>query len=150
MSFGVAHSGIDTQSLRGALEDHRCGAAVVFEGRVRDHNEGRAVKRLEYEIYEPLAVKEGNAIIAEAQERWPFEKAHVVHRGGRLELGEVAVWVGVVSAHRDEAFLAARYIIDQLKLRLPIWKKEHYADGEARWVNCQRCGQAHAQGKDAA
>jgi molybdopterin synthase catalytic subunit len=142
MSFRVAGGSIDVPAFREALEDRASGAAVLFEGRVRDHNEGRRVLRLEYEVYAPLAVSEGRAVLAEAAERWPLRQAAAIHREGILELGEVAVLVGVLSAHRAEAFEAARYVIDQLKLRLPIWKKEHYADGEALWVNCRRCADA--------
>jgi len=148
MSFSIAHSAIDTVAVRAALTDPACGAAVLFEGLVRDHNEGRDVVRLEYEIYEPLAVKEGNLIIEEARQRWGVTRAVAVHRTGILELTDLAVVVGVAAAHRDEAFTAARDIIDQLKVRLPIWKKEHYADGDAHWVNCQRCG--HGRRVDAA
>jgi molybdopterin synthase catalytic subunit len=141
--FSIAHETIDLVAIRARLEDQRCGAAVFFEGRVRDHNEGRAVDRLEYEVYEPLSVSEGARIIEEARNRWSVLGAVGVHRAGLLELGDLAVVVGVVSPHRDEAFSAARYIIDQAKLRLPIWKREHYRDGERHWVNCHRC--AHAQ-----
>lgn len=139
MSFSISGTVIDSGALRAALANHHCGAAVWFEGLVRNHNEGRAVARLEYEVYAPLALKEGAAIIAEAQAKWAIEAAVCVHREGLLELGEAAVVVGAVSAHREEAFQAARYIIDEVKHRLPIWKKEHYLDGPAEWVNCRRC-----------
>lgn len=141
MSFSIVLEPIDLGALRAELEDHGCGAAVFFEGRVRNRNEGRAVSRLEYEVYAPVAVSEGERIIAEARARWDIGPAVGVHRGGMLELGELAVVVGVASAHRDEAFQAARYIIDETKQRLPIWKREHYVEGDAIWVNCQRCGQ---------
>ena len=137
--FHVTSEAIDLAAFRQAMEDHACGAYVQFDGWVRDHNEGHAVQRLEYEIYEPLAIKEGERIINEAVERFGVKKATAVHRGGLMELGEAAVVVGVSSPHRDEAFDACRYIIDQLKVRLPIWKKEHYASGRTEWVNCQRC-----------
>jgi molybdopterin synthase catalytic subunit len=143
MSFTVGNGVIDVEAFRAGLDDHSCGAAVFFEGRVRNHNEGQAVDRLEYEIYEPIALSEGQRIVDEASQRWNIERAAAIHRGGLLALGDVAVIVGVVSAHRDEAFQAARYIIDEAKHRLPIWKREHYRDGSLRWVNCQRCGQAH-------
>ncbi len=143
MTFTIANGPIDQDALRRVVEDVRCGAAVFFEGRVRNHNEGRSVLRLEYEVYEPLAVSEGQRIIGEARERWPILGAVGVHRAGLLELGDVAVVVGVVSPHRDEAFQAARYIIDEAKARLPIWKREHYEDGDAHWVNCRRCAAAH-------
>lgn len=143
MSFSVIHAAIDVVAFRASLENHSCGAAVFFEGRVRNHNEGREVGRLEYEIYEPIALSEGQRILEEAAQRWDIEAAGGIHRGGLLALGDVAVIVGVVSAHRDEAFQAARYIIDAAKHRLPIWKREHYRDGSLQWVNCERCGQAH-------
>ena len=88
---------------------------------------------------------EGEAILDEACERFSLLHAHCVHRTGLLEIGDCAVWVGVSAPHRDEAFLACRYIIDQLKVRLPIWKKEYYVDGHSGWVNCERCAQ-HAHG----
>ena len=84
---------------------------------------------------------EGEKVIAEARAKFAILHAHCVHRTGMLEIGECAVWVGVSSAHRDEAFIACRYIIDQVKVRLPIWKKEHYADGNSGWVNCERCAE---------
>jgi molybdopterin synthase catalytic subunit len=146
MSFLITHEPINVALFREGLEDHRCGAAVFFEGRVRNHNEGLAVDRLEYEVYEPIACSEGARIIEEAARRWDIVRATGIHRGGLLELGDVAVLVGVVSAHRDEAFQAARYIIDEAKSRLPIWKREHYVNGELKWVNCHRCGQHHHHG----
>ena len=105
-------------------------------------NEGEAVLRLEYEVYEPLAVKEGERILAEAVERFGVSRACGIHRSGLLELGDVAVVVAVSSPHRDAAFRACRYIIDEVKARLPIWKKEYYANGQAEWVNCKHCGHA--------
>jgi len=130
---------IDVEDLRRQLNDPRAGAYASFEGWIRNVNEGQDVLRLEYEAYEPLAVSEGERVIAEARERFPILHAECVHRTGLLEIGECAVWVGVSSGHRDEAFLACRYIIDQVKVRLPIWKKEHYANGDSGWVNCERC-----------
>lgn len=137
--FQIAKSGIDIEQLRRQLLDPAAGGFCVFEGWVRNENEGRQVERLEYEVYEPLAVSEGEKIIAEAREMFPHLQALCVHRSGLLEIGDCAVWVGVAAAHRDEAFKACRYIIDETKIRLPIWKKEHYLDGDSGWVNCERC-----------
>lgn len=137
--FRVTSDPIDPATLRGGLVDTTCGGYAQFEGWVRDHNEGQPVLRLEYEVYEPLAVKEGERIIAEAAERFGVTRAAAIHRTGLLELRDIAVVVGVASPHRDEAFKACRYIIDEVKVRLPIWKKEHYANGKAEWVNCRRC-----------
>lgn len=145
MRFQISHRAIDAQAFVRTLADPACGALVQFEGWVRNHNEGRDVLRLEYEVYEPLAVREGEVIIDEALAKFGVQRAAAVHRAGLMELGETAVIVGVAAAHRGEAFDACRYIIDQAKVRLPIWKKEYYADGEAEWVNCQRCA-AHAHG----
>lgn len=127
------------------LRDPSCGGYVSFEGWVRNHNEGREVQRLEYEAYESLGVKEGERILQEAAERFPIQHAACVHALGNLELGAMAVWVGVSSHHRDAAFAACRYIIDEVKHRVPIWKKEHYVDGDSGWVNCEACASAATQ-----
>lgn len=143
--MAISETPLDTAALRASLADVRAGAIVTFEGWVRDHNEGREVRALEYEVYAPLAVTEGERIIDEVAAEIPILAARAVHRSGALELGDVAVWVGVVSPHRDEAFRACRRIIDDIKVRLPIWKKEHYVDGDSGWVNCERCAR-HAHG----
>jgi len=135
---------IDAAQLKHALSNPGAGGFCTFEGWVRNENEGREVERLEYEAYEPLVISEGEKVLAEARSRYPYLEARCVHRTGLLEIGDLAVWVGVASAHRDEAFKACRYIIDELKVRLPIWKKEHYVVGESGWVNCERCAE-HSQ-----
>lgn len=137
--FSMSDKTIDVNDLREQMRDPGAGGFVVFEGWVRNENEGHEVERLEYEAYEPLAVKEGEKVIAEAREKFPHLKAMCMHRSGLLEIGDCAVWVGVVAPHRDEAFKACRYIIDEIKVRLPIWKKEHYVSGDSGWVNCERC-----------
>ncbi|NNF40966.1 MAG: molybdenum cofactor biosynthesis protein MoaE [Woeseiaceae bacterium] len=137
----VRSAAIDVESLQSALRDPGAGGYCSFEGWVRNVNEGRQVDRLEYEAYEPLVIAEGERVLEEARERFPYLQARCVHRTGLLEIGDLAVWVGVAAAHRDEAFKACRYIIDELKVRLPIWKKEHYSDGDSGWVNCERCAQ---------
>ena len=138
----ITKHAIDPDGLRERLFDPAAGAYCSFEGWIRNENEGQAVLRLEYEAYEPLALSEGLKILSEAQQQFPHLQAHCMHRTGMLEIGECAVWVGVSSPHRDEAFQACRFIIDQLKVRLPIWKKEHYVDGHSGWVNCERCAKA--------
>jgi molybdopterin synthase catalytic subunit len=138
-SFRFSRAPLDAARLRAALADPSCGGFASFEGWVRDHNEGRRVRRLEYEAFEPLAIKEGERIIAEAIARFGVQHAACAHRIGALEIGETAVWVGVTAHHRDEAFRACRYIIDEVKHRVPIWKKEQYENGDSGWVNCERC-----------
>jgi len=137
----ISSTPINPDALRRELFDPGAGGYCAFEGWVRNENEGHAVLRLEYEVYEPLAVSEGEKILQQAQHQFPHLQAHCVHRSGLLEIGECAVWVGVSAAHRDEAFRACRMIIDEVKVRLPIWKKEYYADGNSGWVNCERCAQ---------
>ena len=137
---------IDTALLQRSLENPAAGGYCAFEGWVRNENEGHVVERLEYEAYEPLVIEEGAKVLAEARALFPYLEARCVHRVGLLEIGECAVWIGVAAKHRDEAFKACRYIIDEIKIRLPIWKKEHYANGDSGWVNCERCashGMAH-------
>ena len=137
--FEISEQKIVVGDLREQMKDPGSGGFCVFEGWVRNENDGRTVERLEYEVYAPLAVSEGEKVIAEAKHRFPFLTACCVHRAGLLEIGDCAVWVGVSAPHRDEAFKACRYIIDEIKTRLPIWKKEHYVDGDSGWVNCERC-----------
>jgi molybdopterin synthase catalytic subunit len=148
MKFSVSQSPINVDAVKKTVSDTSCGALVVFEGWIRDHNEGQDVERLEYEVYRPVAEKEGAKIIDEAIARFGVSHAVCIHREGLLELGEIAVIVCVSSPHRGEAFDACRYIIDQTKTRLPIWKKEHYLTGISEWVNCEHCATAgHSHGR---
>ena len=141
-AFSCSSSPLEPERYREALGDPAAGGYASFEGWVRDHNDGRHVTRLEYEAFEALAPKEGGRIVADAIERFGVLQAACVHRIGSLEIGELAVWVGASAAHRAEAFAACRYIIDEVKHRVPIWKKEHYVDGDSGWVNCERCAEA--------
>ena len=140
--FTVTDEVIDTQALQRELSNDRAGAFVSFGGWVRNHNEGRLVLRLEYEVHKDLAISEAAQILAEARSRYDILDLAAAHRAGVLEIGECSVWVGVISVHRGEAFDACRYVIDEIKHRLPIWKKEYYADGDAEWVNCSHCEKA--------
>ena len=135
MEFRLTDREIDTALLLSGVGDTRGGACVTFEGRVRDQNEGRSVTSLDYEAYAPLAEKEGNRIIREAREKFHVLGAVCVHRTGSLKLGDLAVWIAVTAEHRGTAFEACRYIIDEAKARIPIWKKEHYKDGSTEWMN---------------
>ena len=140
-AFRFSTTRIATEALRSELADPACGGYAAFEGWVRDSNEGQRVRALEYEAFEALALREGERIVQEAVARFGVAHAACVHRVGHLDVGELAVWVGVSAAHRDEAFRACRYIIDEVKQRVPIWKKEHYVNGDSGWVNCERCAQ---------
>jgi adenylyltransferase/sulfurtransferase len=138
-AFRFSETVLDVSALQRELRDDTCGGFAAFEGWVRNHNEGHAVTRLEYEAFAELAEKEGARIVSEAIARFGVTRAACVHRIGSLAIGDVAVWVGVSAAHRDEAFRACRFIIDEVKHRVPIWKKEHYVNGDSGWVNCERC-----------
>lgn len=144
--FSISSTSIDATALQRALADDRAGACVTFEGWVRNRNEGQPVQALEYEAYVPLATTEGDKILAEARAKFALLGATAVHRVGHLQLGEMAVWVGVTAEHRGAAFDACRYIIDEAKARLPIWKKEHYTTGATAWINCATRGE-HAGGQ---
>jgi molybdopterin synthase catalytic subunit len=135
MKFLLTDAPIDPPALMAGLADPGDGACATFEGRVRNENGGRSVLSLEYEAFAPLAEKEGARILAEAAGKFRINGAVCVHRTGHLELGEIAVWVAVTAGHRGPAFEACRYIIDEAKARVPIWKKEHYADGASEWIN---------------
>ncbi|HTT02398.1 MAG TPA: ThiF family adenylyltransferase [Steroidobacteraceae bacterium] len=149
-TFRLCNEPLDPLALRHELTDPACGGYAAFEGWVRDHNEGQRVTRLEYEAFAPLALQEGDRVLSEAIERFGIEHAACVHRVGDLAIGDMAVWVGASARHRHEAFLACRYIIDEVKHRLPIWKKEHYESGHSGWVNCERCAEpAHAHAEPA-
>ena len=133
--FSLSAEPIDVAALRAALSHDAAGGVVVFEGVVRDHNAGRAVRGLAYQAYDALAASEGTRIVDEARARHAVEALVCVHRVGELAIGELAVWVGVSAGHRGAAFDACRYIIDEVKRRVPIWKKEHYIDGESGWLH---------------
>jgi molybdopterin synthase catalytic subunit len=133
--FALSEQPIDVAAQRGALDHAAAGAYASFEGWVRNHNEGRAVHRLDYQAYAALAENEGETILSEAITRFGVREARCIHRVGRLAIGELAVWVGVSADHRGAAFDACRWIIDEVKLRVPIWKNEHYADGESGWLH---------------
>ncbi len=149
MRFRLSTEAVDTASLRDGLKHPGSGGFCAFEGWVRDSNEGRDVDGLEYEAYAELAETEGDRIVGEAIERYGVTDALCVHRIGDLGVGDLAVWVGVSAAHRDEAFRACRYIIDEIKHRLPIWKKEHYLTGDTQWVACTHVYRAHEHEHDA-
>ena len=110
------------------------GAVSLFVGRVRDHNAGRQVKRLHYEAYDEMAERELLGILSEAAGRWEVGEVAAVHRIGSLELGETSLAVLVTAPHRATACEASRHIVEEIKRRLPVWKKEEYVDGQEEWV----------------
>jgi len=129
--FDVAH-----EYAQLTADDVDAGAAVFFVGRVRSHNDGRAVTGMTLEHYPGMTEKALEQILADARERWSLGRVRVIHRVGSLVLGEAIVFVGVTSAHRDASFEAAEFIMDYLKNRAPFWKREDTEDGSV-WVDAR-------------
>jgi molybdopterin synthase catalytic subunit len=130
----ITQEAIDPAQVLAQVGAPSHGAAVLFVGTVRDHNEGRPVARLSYEIYPSMAARVLEQIAVETAARWPGSRVAAVHRTGTLEIGEVSVAVAVSAPHRGDAFEAARHAIEAIKERLPVWKQERYADGPVAWL----------------
>lgn len=130
----VTDSPLDASAVLSFVQDPAAGAVVLFTGTVRDHSVGReGVTRLEYEAYEGVVTDKIAEVVEAAMQRWPICKVAAIHRTGSLEVGEPAVMVAVSTGHRTDAFPACRFVIDELKRSVPIWKKEHWPGG-AEWV----------------
>ncbi len=121
------------------------GAETMFVGTVRHFNQGKDVLGVSYDVFEPLAKKSFQDICLEAQQKWGQSlDLYITHAKGRLDIGGISIVIAVGSPHRDEAFKACRYIIEQIKHRSPIWKLEHYADGDSEWTQgCELCTHEH-------
>ncbi len=130
---------IYTEQVIKSVEDPTAGGIDVFIGTTRNHSNGKRVLHLEYEAYQPMAIKMMHRIAEDVRAKWSIKKISIVHRIGRLEIGEPSVVIAVSSAHRAEAFDACRFAIDSLKKTVPIWKKEFFEDGEV-WVQEQSAG----------
>jgi len=129
----VTSEPLDADALVACVGAQGDGAVVTFAGLVRDHNQGRQVRFLEYEAYEPLAVRALQRIVDEAGEMWPSARIAAHHRIGRLEIGEASIVIASASAHRGDAFAACRYAIERVKQIVPIWKREHFDGGDV-WL----------------
>ena len=127
--YRITRETISAEELVRSLKAPSDGAVVLFEGIVRDNLGGRQTLYLEYEAYEPMALSKMEEIALEARQKFPIDRVGIVHRTGRLEIGETSVAIVVTSAHRHAAFEACHYLIDRLKQVVPIWKKEYFADG---------------------
>ena len=135
MRAAIVRTRIDLSALLEEVASPAAGATILFVGTVRETNEGRAVSGIEYSAYEPMAVRELETILGEALTRFAVNDIVVEHRIGELALGEASVAIAVAHAHRGAAYDASRYVIEQLKRRVPIWKREAYADGTREWVD---------------
>lgn len=140
--FKIVNEVIDDPAIKkfkDLLSKDENGASVIFEGIVRNHNEGKEVKSLEYQAYQSMAEREGSKIVNEALKKFKITSASCIHRVGHLDINDIAVWVIATSHHRQDAFHACQYIIDNVKFRVPIWKREHYLNSEPEWVSCHTC-----------
>ena len=133
--FALLDEAIDAERLKDFLQDEQCGALATFEGWVRNHNNDSRVTSLTYYGYEKLAINQGKRIIEEAKRLFDIENAVVIHRIGALEVGDMAVWVGVSSKHRYPAFDACKWILDTIKADIPVWKQEFYQDEPSKWLS---------------
>ena len=134
MRTAIVDRALDPERLRSEVAAPGNGASLVFVGTVRNVNEGAEVSGLDYSAYSAMAESELASIVAEAAQRWGTEDIVVEHRIGSLEIGEASVVIAVAHPHRDEAYQASRYVIEELKQRLPVWKQERYVDGRREWV----------------
>jgi molybdopterin synthase catalytic subunit len=142
--FAIVRESIDTDALARSVRTDACGAVVLFAGIVRaTADDDRPVTGLSYEAYESMALREFEAISQEARERFGPCEIAIVHRVGDLRIGETAVAVAVAAPHRGRAFDACEYAIDELKARAPIWKREHYVNGDAAWKDNTCAVEAH-------
>lgn len=135
MRAAIVERAIDGAALLAEVASHACGATSLFLGTVRNTNDGRDVTGIEYTAYSAMANAELQRIVAEAAERFAAERIVVEHRVGVLGLGDISVAIAVAHAHRAPSMDATRYIIEAVKKRVPIWKREHYTDGTREWVD---------------
>lgn len=133
----VTERAIDPGRVLATVASERDGAVLLFLGTVRGENEGRAVRGMRYDAYPEMAERVLLEIVEEAGARFGIERLHAVHRTGELALGEVSVAIAVASPHRGAAYDASRHVIEEVKRRLPVWKHEHYVEGESRWLEGQ-------------
>ena len=130
----LLHTALSSEQALAFVEDPTAGGIVTFVGNVRNHSQGKEVHYLEFEAYEAMAIKVMDEIAQEMRAKFPIHKIYTSHRLGKVSIGESAVIIAVSASHRAEAFDATEYMIDELKARVPIWKKEYWVDG-SHWVN---------------
>jgi molybdopterin synthase catalytic subunit len=131
----LTHDVIDYTALTESVRSDQAGAVVLFLGTVREMTNGRQTTALDYDAYPEMAEAKITELINEAREKWPIEQVGVIHRLGHLQLGDISVAVALSCPHRHQAFEAGRFLIDELKVRVPIWKKENWSDGTTEWVH---------------
>jgi molybdopterin synthase catalytic subunit len=142
--FKICFAPIELQTAYDLADNGANGAVVVMSGMVRNQTEGRPVEYLEYQAYEPMALRVFEQIAREVSQKWPIVTRTIIHhRVGKLRVGEISVLIAIGAPHRGEAFAACQYTIDTLKHQAPIWKKEHWSDGSSSWVSIGACEEQH-------
>jgi molybdopterin synthase catalytic subunit len=142
--FKICFAPIELQEVYDLADNGANGAVVVMSGMVRNQTDGRPVEYLEYQAYEPMALRVFAQIANEVSQKWPIVTRTIIHhRVGKLRIGEISVLIAVGAPHRGEAFAACQYTIDTLKHQAPIWKKEHWSDGSSSWVSIGACEEQH-------
>jgi molybdopterin synthase catalytic subunit len=142
--FKICFAPIELQKAYDLADNGANGAVVVMSGMVRNQTEGRPVEYLEYQAYEPMALRVFEQIAKEVSQKWPIVTRTIIHhRVGKLRVGEISVLIAIGAPHRGEAFAACQYTIDTLKHQAPIWKKEHWSDGSSSWVSIGACEEQH-------
>lgn len=131
----ITNQPIVADQLLKSVQSNSAGASVLFVGTTRQFTNGRETSRLEYECYEAMAIKKMTELHDQARSKWPIELCSIVHRIGPVEIGESSIMVAVSTPHRVDSFQAAQWLVDQLKERVPIWKREHWTDGNQEWIH---------------
>ncbi len=133
MPNSVTRESIDLNAVRQRALHPQAGAVLLFCGDIRNHSEGQSVTELEYEAHESMALRQIDHITEEAARRWPVHHVEVIHRFGRMQIMDCSIVIAVSTSHRADAYAASRFIIDTIKRSVPIWKREHFADGSSAW-----------------
>jgi len=133
MTCSIVRDIIDLEGLISRVQDKKAGAVLIFCGDIRNHSEKKNVSFLEYEAHESMALKQISSIVKEAKKKWQIHKVEVIHRLGKIAVKDCSIAIAVSTSHRAEAYEASRYIIDTIKQTVPIWKKEHFVDGNSSW-----------------
>ena len=140
MPVSITREPIDIMALRQRALHPQAGAVLIFCGDIRNHSDNQSVDKLEYESHESMALNQMNQVVEEASRHWPMHYVEVIHRLGTMEIMECSIAIAVSTSHRADAYEASRFIIDTVKRSVPIWKKEHFSDGQTSWIEGSEAG----------
>ena len=140
MPVSITRESIDIMALRQRALHPQAGAVLIFCGDIRNHSDEQSVEKLEYESHESMALNLMSQVVEEASNQWPIHYVEVIHRLGLMEVMECSIAIAVSTSHRVDAYEASRFIIDTIKRSVPIWKKEHFSDGQSSWSEGAEAG----------